>query len=236
MAQIEIIGDDNYVLINDEYKNLILLDHGNLLFYKFDSSNATLGGYCSYSMPVDAGTMPLLAVSATFPVAYGTCTITNNIATWTFFCPSYGVGGVAKFYVFYLPEKAPDAGGLVKLWNAQGVLVFDSNLKYAKAETMLNFAFQQDTSVVLKPNRKYAVALVMGPREYSDLPVDAGGPGGFRMNRITKYSGVYVNGINVGSTTFEYYNLSYRTASPAGAYNVNENGAALIFDVTTLQV
>lgn len=236
MATIEIIGDDNYVLINDSYKNLILHSRTNLTFYKFDSSSSTLGGYCSYSVPVVAGSFPLLAVRSGFPVAYRTCTIANGVATWTFVCSAAGIGQTAQAFIFYLPETVPNAGGLVQLFNEQGKLVFDSSLKYAKAETQINFTLNSNTSRVLTPGHTYAVCSVLGPREYSDLPVDAGGPSGFRMNRITKYAGVYASGITVGSSMFEYSNLSYRTASPVGAYNLNDFGSMLVFDLTTLGV
>lgn len=234
MAEIEIIGDDNYVLINDTYKNLILHSRANLTFYKFDSSTSTLGGYCSHSVQVAAGSFPILAVRSGFPIAYRTCTIANGVATWTFVCSAGGVGQTAEAFIFYLPETVQNAGGLVQLFNAEGKIVFDSNLKYAKAETQINFELSPGVSRVLTPGHTYAVCSVLGPREYSDLPVDAGGPGGFRMNRITKYTGVYASGITVGTSLFEYSNLSYRAASPVGAYNLNNFGSMLVFDLTTL--
>lgn len=235
MALIEIIGDDNHVLINDSYKNIILANRGRVTFAKFDSSASTLGGYAEYSFTLSEGYTPVLAMRSGFSVATDTVTVANGIIRWRFLCEAAGIGGQMDVFIFYLPSTVQDAGGLVQLFNAQGELVFDSNLRYAKMEQQINYRFETGLSAQLRPGRTYAIAQTLTPREYSDLPVDAGGPGGFRMNRIAKYTGVYLDGITARARTFEYSNLSYRSPSPVGAYNENYEGSMLVFDMTTLE-
>lgn len=236
MALIEIIGDDNHVLINDSYANLVLAGSAKISFAKFDTSTSTLGGYSEYEFTIDPSSLPIIAIRSAFSVALNGTQVANGKIKWTFVCEPAGLGRQIDVFVFYLPSKVPNAGGMMQLFNAQGELVFDSNLKYAKVERQANFTFDSGASIPLQANRTYAVSPIVTAREYSDLPVDAGGPGGFRMNRIAKYVGVSVVGTSALATRFEYSNLSYRSSSPQGGYNLNQNGAMLVFDMTTLGV
>lgn len=234
MAQIEIVGNDSYVLINDHFQNMVLANKTSITFRKFDSSTSTIGGYAEFSMPLNSSAWPVLATTSPFAIAYNSATISAGVATWTFVCGAEAVGATAELVVFYLPSKVTNANGIIQLFNEQGELVFDSNLKYAKVHDQVRFALDSNASVQLLAGRKYAVCSVLTPREYTDLPIDPGGPGGFRMNQITAYSGVYLDGSIARSRRFEYINRTYRTTSPDGVANINNEGSMLIFDMTGL--
>lgn len=235
MAVIEILGEDNHVLIDNSFKNMVLASKLNATFTKFDSSSSTLGGIAEVYFNNAGADWPVMAIRSNFAVAVDITNITNGVAYWRLMCGSDGLNATAEIYIFTIPSKVPNADGIIQMWNESGELIFDSNLRYAKIERQINFRLDNQASVSLPAGKIYALAAVKVPREYTDLPISGGGSTAYRMNRIAARGGIWLNGVIANSRRFEYSNLSYQTFNPDVVANIDFDGSMLVFDVTGMQ-
>lgn len=234
MAQIEIIGNDNYVLIDDNFKNTVLGQKATINFPV--PSDANVKGSVttfSYTPQGAVNSPPLIAVNSSFPVTVQTMFRSGNTYTWTLVCSSAGRGGSVEAYIFHLPEAVPDAGGMVQLFNAQGVLVFDSNLKYSKVERALAHTLDGGESIAVAPGRKYAAVTSKGAGAYNANnypPLTR--PPLYGVSEIQERSGCYMQNGIIGTQKFIFTDRIFATTSPNIGSFEKLTGMLLIFDVT----
>ena len=233
MAAIEIIGDDNHVLIDDEFKNMILAAKGVI---SFPASGAPIiGSLASFSYTSTSPIPPLLAVYSTFPVIGQALVKSGNTYTWYIASSASGRGGTAEAYIFHLPETVPNAGGLLQLFNTQGVLVFDSNLKYAKVERNINYTLAGNLSFPVTPGRKYACVTSTGAGQFQQVPYPPlTRPPLYGVSEQGSRSGFYMTNGLIRTEQFGYSNRNYATTTPPGGSYVQANGTLLAIDVTGL--
>lgn len=232
MASIEIFGDDNYVLINDTFKNLIFVEKGVVQF-PIPGSASILGCSGQYSYSSASSSPPLLAVNSAFPVFVQTVERSGNTYTWTMLGGPQGRGQSAEVFLFHLPETVPDAGGLVQLFDASGTLVFDSSLKYMKVERNLGFALDSNASISVTSGRKYAAITSNWPGEYGASPYPPlTRPPLYGVAETQTRSGFYMGNGFVATQKFTYLYRTYAVSNPVTNTWRKDSGMLLVLDVT----
>ncbi len=233
MARIEILGDDNHILIDDEFKNMVLAAKGVISFPL--SGSPIVGSLASFSYESSSPNAPLLAVHSTFPVVGQAFVKNGNVYTWYIASSADGRGGTAEAYVFHLPETVPNAGGLVQLFNEQGVLVFDSNLTYCKVERNLTYTLNGNVSFPVTPGRKYACVTSTGAGEFRQVPYPPlTRPPLYGVSEQGARSGFYMTNGAINTIKFSYSSRQYATSSPPGGTYTKEVGVLLAVDVTNM--
>lgn len=232
MAQIEIIGDDNYVLINDEFMNMIFVEKKTVYFPPVGGTYS--GAVATVSYTSSDSEFPLIAINSSFLCSQTRCTKSGNTWTWGLACNSAGVGGTAEVYILHLPKSVPNAGGLVQLFNAQGVLVFDSNLRYMKMEKQLFMTMDNPTSTPVTPGRKYAAIHSKLPAFYSLLQGSMScGPNFRAVIEQSQLNGTITSNGSVYSSSYILWSREYcaQPPFPSGSYRTKD-GLCMIVDVT----
>lgn len=231
MAQIEIIGDDNYVLINDEFKNLVLAAKRTITFPS-PPGLSYLGSVTSTTYASTSAGVPVIAINSAFYCSQTRCYQANGVWTIEFSCPAEGVGRSAEVYIFHLPQSVPDAGGLVQLFNEVGELVFDSNLTYMKMETSMFITMDHPTTVNLTAGRKYAAIQAKLPAYYSVLPGSRPCGNFFPVSEESRLTGTLMSGASVTANIYLLTSREYCTNNPSSGGWRTREGLCFIIDVT----
>lgn len=238
MASIEIFGDDDYILIDDNFKNLIVVDSFRAVFPLPSGPGANLnrGAYYDVRYTSAEPLSPLLAVSSSFPTVLTYFQRSGNDYYWRVGCGPAGRNQSAEFYLLHLPQTVPNANGILQIFNALGELVFDSNHDYCKSETRMMTTMANDTSIALTPNRKFAHVLTIPAYQYSVAPASGGSTGQYETNIVMTYAGIsFGNGTAFGTRytqTAEYVVFPF----PPGGGQTNNTSNCLIIDVTGVQI
>lgn len=232
MAQIEIIGDDGNILINDEYKNLVLLSKQTVTF-PGPPGSTFLGSLAYVSVPATSNNVPVMAISSTFLCSQSQCTYQGGNWVFQLSCAPAGIGQTATVYFYAVPEEVPNANGQVQLFNGVGKLVFDSNLKYMKMEKpfFVNDDGPIDTPVTV--GRSYAVIHSKLPSYFSILPgTRSCGINSFAVDDTSQLNGTLVGSGFVRCQPYVLTVRSYCTTDPGSGRYRTRYGVVMIIDVT----
>lgn len=146
MALIEIVNDANTVLIDDSYSNAALLSKGSVVL-----TNTFAGSGDAYQTKITATSSDVLMLALELndiKVVHLTTTRSGN--TWTFnliHLRSYA-GRTLNYFLFSIPSNISNAGGMVQLFDANGKIVFDSNLKYMRLSGVYPTKLQNSNNLV----------------------------------------------------------------------------------------
>lgn len=193
---------------------------GSVRTYVYQSAQATLAP-------------PLLAINSSFPVTVQAMFRSDNTFTWSIVCSAQGRGQTLEVYVFHLPETMPNAGGLLQLFNAQGLLVFDSGLNYCKVERAMPHTLDTPSSITLTTGRKYACVTSMPAGSFYAFgypPLTR--PPLYGVAETSDRCGFYMQNSSVLTGKFTFTYRTYATTSPVIESFEKLNGLLLIFDVT----
>ena len=233
MNYIEIYNDFGTVLVDDNALNHRLIKNGNVPVQQGSSlwgvANVTVQLRPNYS------TQPLVAFSTTSTtngiyMSLNTIYETSraNEFMWTYYVGRQAITGSCDYFVFQDGLDEPMAGtGLVVCRNADNVVVFDSDAKYARMVDVVTVPLDTVNMVKNYPaGRRYAVT--------NTTPlvrrVSGGGGGGAWLN-------VYPIGaaINGSTITFGHYFARGNNGTATGATVGNAVAATfIVFDVTGL--
>jgi len=234
MALIEVIGDDNYVLIDDTFKNMIFAEKKVVSFPVVGGTYS--GSVTTVSYTSTEESFPLLAINSSFLCSQTRCTRSGNTWTWGLSCNSSGVGQSAEVYIFHIPQAVPDAGGLLQLFNGSESIVFDSNLKYMKMEKQLFMTMDNATSTAVTAGRKYAAVHSKLPAFYSLLQGSMScGPNFRAVIEQSQLNGTSMANGSVSSASYILWSREYCAAPPfpSGSYRTKD-GLCMVIDVTGL--
>lgn len=238
MAEIEFIGDDNYVLINDEFKNMILANKGTITFPASPGAQY-VGSITTYTYTSTSDIPPILAVNSSFPVCVQSMTIVNKVCEWIIVCGETGRGASAEVFVFHLPQVVPNANGMMQLWNKDGELVFDSNLKYNKVEKAIPFTLNgtATTSISVEPSKKYACVTCNPSGSFTVAPYPPiTRPPVYGIIESSARGGAWRSSSSqISVSQFGYIVRTYGTTTPPSTVGYNQpDGVFLILDVTNM--
>ena len=234
MAKIEIFGQDNYVLINNTYKNLILAQKGVVSFAAMPNP-PNIGSRTQYSYNGGSTTPPLLAIYSTFPIVVQTMQRSGTSFTWQIICGADGINKSAEIFIFDLPQNVPNQQGILQLFNTVGELVFDSSLQYSKVERMFPYTLTGNSGFDVNPARKYAAVTSKAAGQFMASPYPPlTQPPLYGVLEQTSYSGFYMQSGRVNTQQFGWRMRTYATSQPVtGGYN-SPDGVLLVLDVTGL--
>lgn len=237
MAKIEIFGTDNEVLIDNNFKNMIVFSKFTGTFLP-DASTTVQGGYYtfSYNSGSNRSAAPQLAVSASFLTSLSYYEVSGTVHTWRVACEAAGRNQTATFYLMYLPETLPSTSAFVKLYNPQGVLVFDSDQQYCRVETLLATNANASGTFSGQAGRTYAHILTVPCYQYRVVPTGSGGGiGGYPTDLIFILTGIKFVGASIifQNFTIIYQAVTFPSSSPPSfGTTINSPGVSLIIDVT----
>ncbi|WP_143508413.1 hypothetical protein [Pseudomonas synxantha] len=221
MASIEIFGQDGHVLIDQNYKNLILLEKFK---GSFDGGGGVVrGGTYTVSRSAYPGTTPVLAISSTFLTALRRFTRNGNDYTWVIACEAAGRLSSADFYIFNVPNAIPSADGILQIFNSGGELVFDSSLDYCKVQGMLSASTGQSNTLAVPVGGEYAYVVTIPPYIYSVTNF-----------LIMNFTGVVMQSGSVRSASFDYSVQGYPAQPPFLSGRINWAAKFLIIDVANI--
>lgn len=240
-AGIEIIGDHGSVILDENYSNLALRLKGTATL----SSIGT--GPRGNSVDIDVTGLglnrPMVAIRCPGPgmVGFGHFSRTGNRLRF------HGTAGQSfTYYVFDTPIMTTTTNGL-KIWNAAGDLVFDSNQKYARVRDVQNFTTLSGVTgyprtLTYESGREYAVICPRASAKRND--VERSGLGGTcgpqeRRYRVNSYivssntSGATVNiGLTHYSNLYDGYSECLNDGKHGGSGNAAVRTPLYIVDVT----
>lgn len=235
MASIEIIGDDGYTLIDDKYKNLIVVDSFRSTFPVV--GGAVRGSYVDVYYTSLVNETPFLAVSSTFPTVLGYYQKTNNSHQWRVYCSSAGVNGTCEFYILSLPQVISNLNGLVQIFNAAGEIVFDSNHNYCQSLLTFSTTMANDTSVAIPAGRKCAHIMSIPSYTFSALPASGGSAGLYETNIIYTFCGIYFTSSLAVATRFTYSQQQVPLREPPrNSGQTNNDAFCVVIDVTNIPI
>lgn len=159
MALIEVINDANTVLIDDEYSNAALLLKGSVTL---TNQYAGQGDCYLTQITMNSSDVLMLALELNdIKVIHLTTTRSGNTWTFNLLHLKAFAGRALTYYLFSIPSNISDAGGLLKLYNSSGSIVFDSNLKYLRIQGFYTTKLSGSNTVATVDSRKYAHIAVM---------------------------------------------------------------------------
>lgn len=231
MAEIEIVGNDGRILINDRYKNMVLTWKGNVTFPS--PGSPIIGSLATFSYTLNSAIPPVLAIYSTFPVVVQSMSKVNNTYTWYIASGADGRGGTVEVYVFTLPQNVGDAGGIIHLFNDSGELVFDSNLKYMKVHSNLRHVLGFNTDFAVTPGHKYACVTSTAAGQFQQVPYPPlTQPPLYGVSEQGSRAGAYMRDGFISTRTFGYSSRNYATSQPPSGTYSQQNGVMLAIDVT----
>lgn len=238
MASIEIIGNDGKMLIDDTYKNLIIFDSFSATFPLPSGAGAgnVRGAFYDIYYTSNQAFRPIIAVSSTFPTNLNYFEKTGDSYRWRLSCSAAGRQQRFEAYLMQLPQAVPDANGILQIFDANGVLVFDSNHDYCKAESKIATTMAGDASFPLPANRKFAHVLTIPAYIFAVTPAGGGSTGQYETNIVWTFCGIsFSNGQALASRytlQAEYVVFPF----PPGGGQTNNDSDALIIDVTNVAI
>lgn len=230
MAQIVIYNDSNTILIDDEYVNNTMVSK-----YTLSLSGFQVGFGRFYDFTIEYGSEygqypPVIALYK-LESLIALARVSNVRLSNGGWSRTYRIVGdvtnsdTFELYVFGIPQQSSGAGqGLVVLYNAQGVITFDSGLKYVRMVDFIDFRGMDryGTATLVKtyvPGRKYAVIFSQNNLRYNT----AGTPGGVGDVLATACA-VTGSGIRIGA-----HWMKGTTDAP---YTQNSGLKLMVIDVT----
>lgn len=232
---IEIYNDDFNVLINDRFKCHALAAKGAGVTVQ---QNVASGGQASIGYNTQSSTPPVVAVYSNELIIVEPTAIGPNYYSWRVRSMLQAPSASFEYFIFDLPDVSESAGGMVQLFNEQGELVFDSNLKYMRVIKMLWAGTNTQITKTYTPvpaGRKYAYC--SGNAAYTYQRVR----GPLVGNNVYQHDIDYVyfsSACQVGSTFVHGGRESYLSYSVLGPQNgltfrrSNSNSSGMILDVT----
>ena len=156
-ASIEIYNNENTVLINDEFRCHSLAAKG---LGRTVQVSAITGGEAIINYSTTSKIPPVIAIYCGGLVIVEPTNPTGpNTYTWRVRSMMQYPSIDFEWFVFDLPDIGIDAGGMVQLFNSDGEVVFDSNLKYLRVIKMLSSGINTNfmrTVTEVPSGRKYA--------------------------------------------------------------------------------
>ncbi len=235
MAAIEIVGDDNHVLINDEYKNMILVEKKKV-YFEVSPWEMMKGATADVTYTSGLSTPPILALNSGFPVVAQSLKRTGNTYIWNITAAAAGRGGTCEAYIFHLPDEVPDAHGLVQIRNENSVLVFDTNLEYAKVERSFEYELNKQLYMDVPADRKYAAVTSSFAGEFGALqypPLTR--PPLYGVAESHMRGGFYMTPGRINTNTFLLTHRTYAVTNPVVDIWRNRKGILLVLDVTGMK-
>lgn len=225
MALIEVLNDSGSVLIDDEYSNLVLATKGTVSF----SGNVATIDYSSAD-----GAMPLLAIRSSFYVAlFSIARPSSSIYRFTLYKATDEPGASVDYFLFHLPHAVQSAGGIVQLFNAQGRLVFDSNLKYFRMAMIDQITDMAGRSWALPSGRSYAVCAPCPVYSSVNAPVGPQPPPNVPYLALaTAYGYRVANNLIQGGQVTVFASSSICPNGQCGWQYFNLNASMMVVDVT----
>lgn len=160
---IEIINDYNTVLIDSTYSNLCLLQKGTATF----TNSGFNAGVATVTVTVKATSVPTLAIRSSFPCTVGYRTRNGTSYTFLIYGSTPSIGQSCEYYVFATPDDLGDTGGLVRVYDKNEKIVFDSNYKYMRLTGFYQFTLTWGGAVEAVGRKWAVVPLAPGLRSLS---------------------------------------------------------------------
>lgn len=229
-------NDNNTVMINSEYRCYTLRLKSSVVLSASQAGQWYYGPRADVSYTTTSGQVPLLAVKCSNQfLIVDWFRVSGNTFTWQIRGADALNGAIVEYYIFDMANIHPNAGGLFQLWDANGTLVFDSNLNYLKVVHFTPASPEADFSGA--SNKVYAVinsspsgrnVVTQGPPLNNNPPLQYPYEGGLSYFKAHRRNG---NTIQFGEFS------ATGTAFVGGggrAYNFTTSGfqSTMIVDVT----
>lgn len=166
MAFIEILNDANTVLIGDDYSNGCVARRGTITLTPQEAASMIATSMMKFSLTLPGEAFPILALGLNdIPITHLFTEISGSTLTWTIYFDKNYAGRVLDYYVFMIPSSIGSAGGILQMWNADGLLTFDSNLQYMRVTSFLSLttAVNETLAAGMVDGRVYALVCAQAP-------------------------------------------------------------------------
>lgn len=190
-------NDNNTVMINSEYRCYTLQLKGSVVLSASQSGQWYYGPRADVTYTSQSGAVPLLAVKCSNQfLIVDWFRIAGNTFTWQIRGDAPLNGAVVDYLIFDMANVNPNRGGLFQLWDANGLLVFDSNLNYLKVVSFTPVSPQ--ANFVGAANKVYAVinsspsgknVVTQGPPFNNTPPIQYPYEGGLSYTRAHRRNG-----------------------------------------------
>lgn len=166
MAFIEILNDANTVLIGDDYSNGCVARRGTITLTPQETASMITTSMMRFSLALPGGAFPILALGLNdIPITHMFTEVSGSTFTWTLYFDKNYAGRVLDYYVFMIPSSVGSAGGILQMWNGDGLLTFDSNLQYMRVTAFLQLttAVNETLAAGMVDGRVYALVCAQAP-------------------------------------------------------------------------
>ena len=182
MAFIEILNDANTVLIGDDYSNGCVTRRGTITLTPQESFSMIATSMMNFSLTLPSGAFPILALGLNdIPITHMFTGVSGSTFTWTLYFDKNYAGRALDYYIFMIPSSVGSAGGILQMWNGDGLLTFDSNLQYMRVTAFLQLttAVNETLAAGMVDGRAYALVCAQAPfnnRHLMNPPNQGGAP------------------------------------------------------------
>lgn len=231
----------NTVLIDDDYSNFGLALSGAGTLGRVDvRAENVCGAIDIYYQPPSTASMPVIAIRPVqnVPMVVGRMQVSNGVYHWRVHCSTYNVQ--VEYWIFNIPSQIPNSGGIFQTWNAQGVLVFDSNFKYLKIVDFINRSLNPEppatgwSPVYYPAGRKYAFICLTYCNSFRTFTYERP-PGNVWVTGIDWYDyGFWLDGATLNGAAYRYVGQISGPLGPPVGYYLSSNAGLMVVDVTGL--